>query len=146
VGDIDGDARNDLVIVGAQEVTVAYQSIDGSLAETVIYSDPVAASFDSAISIVDLNDDQKKDLVFCDSGPSMHLLMQEQNNVFAHVYGPRCDQGLGQSELSASLDMNLDGVTDLVTISGRARGALDERVLLAVFLQNVHFYPKPITQ
>ncbi len=143
--DINGDTRNDLVIVDAYDVSIAYQNADGSLTKAIIYSDPTGASFLSDVSIVDLNDDQKNDLIFCDLANITHLLMQGQNDSFAHVRGPKCYQGLGQSELSATLDMNLDGVTDLVTISGRARGATDERALLTVFLQNVRFYPQPIT-
>jgi len=144
IGDINGDARNDLVILGRQAVDVLLQAADGSLASTTIYSISSGESFDAPVSIVDLNEDGFKDLYFCDAGPSMRLLIQAQDGTFSPVRGPRCtNNGISRSEIATTLDVNGDGHTDLVTLSESARGSIDERALLNIFLDDVHTYPMP---
>jgi len=147
VGDINGDDRNDVIVVGGAEVSVSLQSTDGSLVTSVVYSDTVGPSFQSAVSLVDMDGDNNMDLFFCDSGPSMRLLLQQQNGEFTHVSGPRCfNFGLDQPEIATSLDVNNDGHIDLLTVTEDARGATDERVLLNVFLKNIHSYPTAVIE
>lgn len=142
VGDIDNDGRADVVIVNLDEILLFRQQADGTLVESVIYSDPVALGFKPAISLVDLDGDGYKDVFFCDDSPTERLLLQQANGSFTHVRGRGCfHMDLRQPEIAASLDMNSDGRIDLVIATDDARGAIDERALVNIYLQGVHTYP-----
>jgi hypothetical protein len=146
VGDIDNDGRKDAVIVNLDEILLFRQQADGTLAESVVYSDPAGPGFKPAVSLVDLDGDGHKDLFFCDDGPNKRLLLQQPGGSFSHVPGPGClHMDLQQPEIAASLDMNNDGRIDLITATEDARGAIDERALVKVYLQGVYTYPVPVT-
>lgn len=142
IGDVDNDDRKDAVIVNLDEILLFRQQGDGTLVSSVVYSDPEGPGFQPAVSLVDLDGDGYKDLFFCDDGPTRRLLSQRPDGTFSHVRGPGCfHMELRQAEIAATLDMNGDGRPDLVTVTEDARGAIDERALLNIYLQGVHPYP-----
>lgn len=145
IGDVDNDNRNDVVIGNVDEVVLLKQQADGSLDASVIYSDSIGVSLQNSFSLLDLNDDGLKDLFFCTTGPTKWLLVQQSNGTFTPVHGPRCQHlFLDQAEIATSLDVNHDGIVDLITITEDARGAIDERALVKVYLQGVYGYPVPV--
>ena len=147
IGDIDGDLRNDLVILTLNSINLRLQAADGTLGNTTLDFDPENPGFRAPVSIVDLDGDGTKDLFFCDDGPVMRLLRQADDGTFSLVEGSRCsNNGIGRSEIAVSLDVNSDGHIDLVTLTDNNRGAIDDRALLTVFLENVHSYPLPVAQ
>lgn len=146
VGDVDNDGREDAVVVNRHEVILFRQQADGSLVASVVYSDPAGAGFQPAVSLVDMDGDGNKDLFLCDTSPGKRLLLQQPVGVFSLVLGPRCfHNDLEQAQLAASVDINNDGQIDLVTATEDARGAIDERAIVKVYLQGVHNYPVPVT-
>jgi hypothetical protein len=146
VGDVDNDGREDAVIVNLDEILLFRQQADGTLLESIVYSDPAGAGFKPAVSLVDMDGDGYKDVFFCDDSPNKRLLLQQPGGSFSHVSGTGCfHMGLPQAEIAASLDMNNDGRIDLVTATEDTRGAIDERALVNVYLQGVHTYPAPVT-
>lgn len=146
VGDIDNDGRADAVIVNVDEILLFRQQGDGTLVQSAIYSDPVGAGFKQAVSLVDIDGNGYQDVFFCDDGPKKRLLLQQPGGSFRHVEGRGCfHMTLVQPELAASLDVNNDGRIDLVTATDDARGAVDERAVVNVYLQGVHPYPAAVT-
>jgi hypothetical protein len=146
VGDVDNDGREDAVIINLDEILLFRQQADGTLVVSVVYSDPAGPGFEPAVSLVDMDGDGYKDVFFCDDGPNKRLLLQQAGGSFSHVPGPGCfHMDLEQPEIAVSLDMNNDGRIDLITATEDARGAIDERALVKVYLQGVHTYPATVT-
>ncbi len=146
VGDVDNDGREDAVVVNVYEILLFRQQADGSLVASVIHSEPDGAGFQPAVSLVDMDGDGNKDLYFCSTSPSKYLLSQQTGGSFKSVPGPGCFHNtLEQPQLAASFDMNNDGRVDLVTATEDARGAVDERALVNVYLHGVYTYPVPVT-
>ena len=146
VGDITNDGRADAVIVNVDEILLFRQQDDGTLVQSAIYSDAGGPAFKQAVSLVDMDGDGSKDVFFCDDGPNERLLLQQPGGSFSHVQGRGCFHlTLPQAELAASLDVNSDGRIDLITATEDARGAVDERALVNVYLQGVHTYPTTVT-
>jgi hypothetical protein len=141
IGDVDGDNRNDIVVINVHQVVLFRQLADTTLVPSVIFDSP-GIIFQPAVSLVDLDGDGSKDLFSCDSEPVMRLLLQQPGGAFQPVRGPRCQHmSNNQPGIAVSLDLNADGNVDLVTITEDHRGAIDERALLKVYLQGVHGYP-----
>ncbi len=146
VGDVDNDGREDAVVVNVYEILLFRQQADGSLVASVVHSEPDGAGFQPAVSLVDMDGDGNKDLYHCSTSPSKYLLLQQTGGSFKSVSGPGCFHNtLKQPQLAASFDMNNDGRVDLVTATEDARGAVDERALVNVYLQGVYSYPVPVT-
>jgi hypothetical protein len=146
VGDIDNDGREDAVVVNLDEILLFRQQADGTLVASVVYSDPAGTGFQPTVSLVDMDGDGNKDLYFCSDSPTKQLLLQQPGGSFSHVSGPGCfHTPLEQPEIAASLDMNNDGIIDLITATEDARGAVDQRALVNVYLQGIRNYPLSAT-
>lgn len=128
MGDIDGDAINDLLISSSSErIAYVVSGVDGHLLYS-IYPDNFSHPDDFDI-IADLNGDQIPEIVagfwsesFDPTGPAllfqtgfMRIFDGADGSLMLELHGQRNFQGFAAKVLGAS-DLNGDGIGDLVTI------------------------------
>ena len=144
IGDMNNDGRKDVVVVSRTEVLLLAQQSDGSLLTSTVFTDVQNDFSRPAVSIVDMDGDGFRDVFICDPGRLKRLLVQSPDGSLRNLNGPSCPNlNLNQAENAAAYDVNGDSIRDLVTTTTAARGSIDERVLLSVFLQGIQLYPVP---
>jgi len=117
-GDLNGDGRTDLVLLGEQQVYWLRQNADRTLGE------PVRVPFSGtvrAIHILDLNQDQRDDLLLVNWDRSNPLAFRLQNT--SGELGSEHHFRTTAIRAFAAEDLDLDGQPEVVTItmnSGRA--------------------------
>jgi hypothetical protein len=117
-GDLNGDGRTDLVLLGEQQVYWLRQDPDRALSE------PIGIPFSGtvrAIHIVDLNNDQRDDLLLVNWDRNNPLAFRLQNA--SGELGPEHHFRTTAIRAFAAEDLDLDGQPEVVTItmnSGRA--------------------------
>ncbi|WP_405229742.1 FG-GAP repeat domain-containing protein [Lentisalinibacter sediminis] len=139
IGDVDADARNDIVVVNYDEIVLLKGQAGGAFVRETVFTDPESPPFQPAVSLVDVNDDGLKDVYFCTTGPDARLLLQEPDGRFGIARGPRCTAfDLDQPEIAVAMNWNGTDETALVTLA--------ESALLDVYLQGAALYPVPVAE
>lgn len=84
IADLDGDGRNDLVMIGQKELAVFFQQKDGELGPPDRYA--LAEDNCFGLEICDVNGDGRPDLVYLSTGDRdiVHVRLQSAN----HQFGP----------------------------------------------------------
>jgi len=115
IGDVNGDGRNDIVVGNhASNIEIFLQQADGTLAPSVVYPTPMS----SIIRVGDVNNDGRADVVGLDwSSNNVAVFLQNAGGtldaptMYSAPHGGWNDLDLG--------DVNGDGLTDIVVMSGQ---------------------------
>jgi hypothetical protein len=111
-GDLNGDGWKDLVLTGNANVRLMFNQGNGTLAPPVSYPTNYSAS---ASTLGDVDADGKLDVIISDSAASaLSVLRNQGNGTLATVV----DYSASGGNVHAA-DLNLDGTTDIVTVSDR---------------------------
>jgi uncharacterized repeat protein (TIGR01451 family) len=114
IGDVNGDGRQDIVLGNGSNIEVFLQRADGSLAPSVVYPTPMA----QIIRIGDVNNDGRADVVGLDwNSNNVAVFLQNAGGTLAPAVLYFAQHG-GFNDLDLG-DVNGDGLTDIVVMSGQ---------------------------
>jgi len=115
IGDVNGDGRQDIVVGNANNMEVFLQQPDGTLAPSVIYATTMAR----LIRIGDVNNDGRADVVGLDWGSNnVAVFLQSAGGTLSPAVMYNAPHG-GYNDLDLG-DVNGDGLTDIVVMSGQS--------------------------
>jgi uncharacterized repeat protein (TIGR01451 family) len=114
IGDMNGDGRQDVVLGNFNGMEVFLQQPDGTLAPSVVYATTMAR----LIRIGDVNNDGRADVVGLDWGSNnVAVFLQTAGGTLAPAVMYSAPHG-GWNDLDLG-DVNGDGLTDIVVMSGQ---------------------------
>lgn len=122
VGDINKDGRADVVVSSYQDNTVQLFSNNGSGTLTQVGQGLMVGSGPTGVSLFDFNKDGLLDLAaVCENTGGVSLLLGQSGGSFASAqnYATAAYPSMALAE-----DLNGDGRTDLIVLSGGTRGSL----------------------
>jgi hypothetical protein len=115
IGDVNGDGRNDVVVAGGTSLTVFLQNESG----TLVRSRDFGTNDGKCVRIADLNNDGKLDVVSLGWGTNtVSVFLQQPDGTLAFPVTYAAPHA-GYDDLEVS-DVNADGLTDVVVMSGQA--------------------------
>jgi uncharacterized repeat protein (TIGR01451 family) len=123
IADVNSDGRQDIVLGNTSNIDVFLQRADGTLAPSVVYATPMS----HIIRIGDVNNDGRADVVGLDWGSNnVAVFLQTAGGTLAPAVMYNAPHA-GYDDLDLG-DVNGDGLTDIVVMSGQ--GLLPNFVVL----------------
>jgi uncharacterized repeat protein (TIGR01451 family) len=114
IGDVNGDGRPDIVLGNNNNIEVFLQQPGGTLAPSVVYATPMAR----IIRVGDVNNDGRADVVGLDwSSNNVAVFLQNAGGTLNPAVMYNAPHG-GYNDLDLG-DVNGDGLTDIVVMSGQ---------------------------
>ncbi len=135
IADLNNDGRNDVVVTDNNAIGVFLQNADGTLASKVLYSS-AHSSFSNTYKVKtgDFNSDGLMDVVSIDWGTQSHNVdvYLQNNSGTLNVPATYVVEHGGYDDLEIG-DVNHDGLTDIIVMSGQSYAHNNFGILLQNF-------------